>query len=200
MSKFLLRRVILIFLTTGISFSATADVLSFSIIHEKFELNRREVGEEDSRMERLRRFFLEAPIDESQFSISSRFGFRSHPVLGRQKMHKGVDYTAPKGTPIVTVADGQIEFVGRQNGYGKVVVVRHNENLTTLYAHQSRFAHKLEKGAFVSRGDTIGYVGSTGMTTGNNLHYEVRLDNDPIDPLEFGTLYAGNEQVINGID
>lgn len=117
---------------------------------------------------------------------------RRHPVLKKRKAHDGVDYAAPKGTPIHTAADGTIAFIGRQNGYGKVIIIEHMANLTTVYAHQSRFAPGLEKGDTVLKGKTIGYVGSTGTVTGNNLHYEVRMDNQPINPLKADRMFVEN--------
>ena len=175
--------------------SVSAEVLSFSIIHESFQLNGTSVDKDNQRTEQLRKSFLLAPLEGRELTISSGFGLRVHPVLNKQKVHNGVDYAAPKGTPIRTTADGTIEFIGRQRGYGKVIVVRHIANFTTIYAHQSRFARGVKKGDFVSMGDTIGYVGSTGTATGNNLHYELRIDDEPVDPLQVDGLYVENEYV-----
>lgn len=180
--------------------SASAEVLSFSIIHETFQLNNASVDTYISRTEQLRKSFLLAPLEGRELTISSGFGLRVHPVMNKQKAHNGVDYAAPKGTPIQTTADGTIEFIGRQRGYGKVIVVRHIANFTTIYAHQSRFARGVKKGDFVSMGDTIGYVGSTGTATGNNLHYEVRIDDEPVDPLQVDRLYVENEYVGEGVN
>ena len=115
--------------------------------------------------------------------ISSTFGGRQHPIHGRWMGHKGVDYAAPTGTPIHSTADGVIEFAGTQSGYGNVIIVRHSDKYTTLYAHQSRMAPGMRKGVRVSQGQLIGYVGSTGWATGPHLHYEFRIAGQPVDPL-----------------
>ena len=115
--------------------------------------------------------------------ISSTFGGRQHPIHGRWMGHKGVDYAAPTGTPIHSTADGVIEFAGTQSGYGNVIIVRHSDKYTTLYAHQSRMAPGMRKGVKVSQGELIGYVGSTGWATGPHLHYEFRIAGQPVDPL-----------------
>lgn len=181
------------FLAVGITQNTSAEMLTFSIIHEKYRLDSANSENRVSRVEQPRRLFLAAPLDGDALKISSKFGLRHHPIVHKQKAHNGIDYAAPSGTPIRTTADGTIEFVGRQKGYGKVIVVRHLDNLSTIYAHQSRFAHGLSRGDLVSQGDTIGYVGSTGTATGNNLHYEVRIDDKPVDPLKLDRLYVENE-------
>ncbi|MGG4773541.1 M23 family metallopeptidase [Alcaligenaceae bacterium 429] len=115
--------------------------------------------------------------------ISSTFGGRRHPISGKWRGHKGVDYAAPSGTPIHATADGVVEFVGVQNGYGNVIILKHHSNYSTLYAHQSRFAQGLRNGDRVEQGQLIGYVGSTGWSTGPHLHYEFRVNGTPVDPL-----------------
>lgn len=115
--------------------------------------------------------------------ISSRFGGRRHPVHGGFRQHKGVDYAAPSGTPIHATADGVIKFAGWQRGYGNTTIIQHHNNITTLYAHQKGFAKGIKKGVKVSQGTHIGYVGSTGWSTGPHLHYEFRVNNKPVDPL-----------------
>lgn len=129
----------------------------------------------------LKGAFLRTALKFSR--ISSTFGMRKHPIHGRWTGHKGVDYAAPTGTPIHATADGTVEFVGTQKGYGKTIILKHHGDYTTLYAHQSRFAKGLKKGQKVSQGDLIGYVGSTGWATGPHLHYEFRVAKKPIDPL-----------------
>jgi len=124
--------------------------------------------------------FLRAPLKFTR--ISSTFGRRKHPVHGYSAMHKGVDYAAPIGTPIRTTADGVISFQGWQRGYGNITIVQHASGYSTRYAHQSRFAQGLKKGARVSQGQLIGYVGSTGVSTGPHLHYEVRKNDVPLNP------------------
>lgn len=129
----------------------------------------------------LRGAFLRSALKFSR--ISSTFGKRKHPIHGRWTNHNGVDYAAPTGTPIHATADGVVEFIGNQRGYGKTIILRHHGKYSTLYAHQSRFAKGLKKGARVNQGDLIGYVGATGWATGPHLHYEFRINNKPVDPL-----------------
>ncbi len=127
-----------------------------------------------------RRAFLRVPLEFTR--VSSGFGMRRHPVLNTMRGHKGVDYAAPSGTPIQATGDGTVKFIGNQRGYGKTIILEHNGKYSTLYAHMSRFNNKLKRGAKVSQGDLIGYVGATGMATGPHLHYEFRVNNTPIDP------------------
>ncbi len=126
-----------------------------------------------------RRTFLASPMAFSR--ITSGFAMRFHPVLQRLRAHKGVDYGAPIGTPIRVVADGVVEFAGRQNGYGNVVEVRHGKQHSTLYAHMSRI--DVKKGQRVAQGQHVGTVGMTGITTGPHLHFEFRIDGVHQDPL-----------------
>src|SRR5690625_3502848 len=106
--------------------------------------------------------------------ISSTFGKRRHPIHGNWRNHNGVDYAAPQGTPIQATADGVVDFIGTQRGYGNVIILKHHSGYSTLYAHQSRFEQGLKKGAKVQQGQRIGYVGATGWATGPHLHYEFR--------------------------
>jgi murein DD-endopeptidase MepM/ murein hydrolase activator NlpD len=129
----------------------------------------------------LRGAFLRTALKFSR--ISSTFGMRMHPIHKTWTGHKGVDYAAPSGTPIHSTADGTVEFSGWQNGYGNVVIIKHHGKYSTLYAHQSRIAEGITKGSKISQGQLIGYVGATGWATGPHLHYEFRVDNQPIDPL-----------------
>ncbi len=125
--------------------------------------------------------FLRSPLEFSR--VSSGFSLRLHPVFGSWREHKGVDYAAPHGTAVRATADGVVEFVGQQNGYGNFIVLRHGNRYTTAYGHLSGFAHGLRPGARIGQGNTIGYVGSTGWSTGPHLHYEFRIDNIHQDPL-----------------
>ena len=129
----------------------------------------------------LRRAFLRSPLEFSR--ISSGFGGRMHPILQIWKQHKGVDYAAPSGTGIRAVADGVIDFAGKQGGYGNVVVMRHQGQYSTLYGHMSGFGANARKGARVNQGEIIGYVGQTGWATGPHLHYEFRVAQAPVNPL-----------------
>ena len=126
--------------------------------------------------------FLRTPLRKSA-RISSSFGYRVHPVSGQWKGHKGLDYPAPRGTPIRATAQGEITFIGTQNGYGKVIFIQHDNDYSTVYAHQSRFKRGLKKGDAIEKGQIIGYVGSTGIASGPHLHYELRVDNQPVDPI-----------------
>ena len=129
----------------------------------------------------LKGAFLKTAIKFTR--ISSRFGMRMHPIHKKWVGHQGVDYAAPSGTPIHATADGTVEFVGRKNGYGSVVILKNFGQYSTLYAHQSRFAAGLHKGEHVQQGQLIGYVGQTGWATGPHLHYEFRINGKPVDPL-----------------
>jgi murein DD-endopeptidase MepM/ murein hydrolase activator NlpD len=124
---------------------------------------------------------MRTPIDGAR--LSSGFGYRRHPVLGYSKLHQGTDFAAPTGTPIYAAGSGQIERVGWAGGYGNSISIRHNKEYSTLYGHMSGFAPGMVAGKRVQQGDIIGYVGSTGMSTGPHLHYEVHVNNKPIDPL-----------------
>ncbi len=138
----------------------------------------------------LRGTFLRTPVKFSR--ITSRFnGKRFHPKLKKWRAHRGVDYSAPRGTPVLVTADGRVSFVGRNGGYGKAVVVRHGGTYSTLYGHLSRFKRGLRKGTTVKQGDVIGYVGSTGLTTGPHLHYEFRVNGIHRDPLAFNIPRSG---------
>jgi len=118
--------------------------------------------------------FLRSPVEFSR--ISSRFGRRLHPISKKWKAHKGVDYAASRGTPIRATADGKVIHAGRKGGYGKTIVLRHAGRFTTLYAHMNGYAKGIKSGSRVKQGQTIGYVGSTGYSTGPHLHYEFRVD------------------------
>ncbi len=122
----------------------------------------------------MRKAFLRAPVD---FRVSSSFNpNRRHPVLKTVRPHRGTDYAAPHGTPIKATGDGKVIFRGVKSGYGNVVILQHGGNITTLYAHMSRFEPKVRNGSRVRQGQTIGYVGKTGLVTGVHLHYEYRLN------------------------
>jgi murein DD-endopeptidase MepM/ murein hydrolase activator NlpD len=130
----------------------------------------------------IRKAFLRSPLEFSR--ISSGFTTaRFHPVLQQWRAHKGVDYAAPSGTGVKATADGVVEFAGRQGGYGNLVVLRHQSKYTTWYGHLSAFAKGLHKGAHVSQGEVIAYVGATGLATGPHLHYEFRINDMHQDPL-----------------
>ena len=128
----------------------------------------------------LKRPFIRMPIPYAR--LSSGFGARRHPVLGRMRMHKGVDYAAGSGTPIMAAGDARVEFVGWKGGYGRAVILNHGGGRTTLYGHMSAFA-KIRPGQRISQGTVIGRVGSTGLATGPHLHYEFRVNGVHRNPL-----------------
>lgn len=133
----------------------------------------------------VRSTLLRTPVPAAR--ISSKFGKRHHPILGYTKMHKGVDFAAPRGTPIMASGDGTITHIGHMGAYGKFVQIRHNSNLSTAYGHASRFAKGLKRGSKVKQGQTIAFVGSTGRATGPHLHYEVRINGKQVNPLSIKT-------------
>lgn len=128
----------------------------------------------------LRKVLMRVPIEFAR--LSSNFGMRRHPVLGRMRAHKGVDYAARTGTPIMAAGDGRIELAGWKNGYGKTVIINHGQGRSTLYAHMSALG-KYTRGQFVPQGAIIGRVGSTGLATGPHLHYEFRVGGKQVNPL-----------------
>lgn len=122
--------------------------------------------------------------------LTSPFGMRRHPISGDMRMHKGVDLAAPAGTPIYAVADGVVSFQGDKSGYGNFLEIDHNPTLQTAYAHLQGFAPGLREGARVRRGQIIGYVGSTGRSTGAHLHFETRMNGQAVDPFGFQSMRA----------
>ena len=123
----------------------------------------------------VRKAFIRAPVDFTR--VSSNFNpRRRHPILNTIRAHRGVDYAAPRGTPIKASGDGKVIFRGVKSGYGKTVILQHGGNITTLYAHMSGFAASARIGSRMRQGQTIGYVGATGLATANHLHYEYRLN------------------------
>ncbi len=130
--------------------------------------------------ESVRKALLRTPIDGAR--ISSTFGMRKHPILGYSKMHKGIDFAAPQGTPVFAAGDGKIVRIGRNGSYGNFILIRHNNKYATAYAHVSRFARGLRAGSSVRQGQVIAYVGSTGRSTGPHLHYEVLVAGEQINP------------------
>ena len=127
----------------------------------------------------LRRAFLASPMPYSR--RTSGFGMREHPILQTMRAHMGVDYAAPVGTPVISVADGVVAESGFQGAYGNKVVIQHNANQSTAYAHLSRIS--VRKGQTVKQGDIVGAVGSTGLSTGPHLHFEFRINGRHVDPL-----------------
>jgi len=130
----------------------------------------------------LQRPFLRTPVKYTR--ISSRFqSSRYHPILHLIRAHHGVDYAAPYGTPIHSTSDGKIVFIGRRGGYGNVIIIEHGNKYSTLYGHMAYFAKGMKKHLLIHQGQIIGYVGKTGLATGNHLHYEFRINNVHHNPL-----------------
>lgn len=137
----------------------------------------------------MRKAFLRTPVDFAR--ISSGFSKRRlHPVLHTVRAHKGVDYAAARGTPVRATANGRIEYAGNKGGYGRVIIIRHQGNQSTLYGHLNGFAKSIHTGARVDQGQIIGYVGSTGLASGPHLHYEFRVGGVHVDPLKVKTTQA----------
>ncbi|MVW73684.1 peptidoglycan DD-metalloendopeptidase family protein [Pseudomonas xionganensis] len=132
--------------------------------------------------ESMRKAFIRTPVDFAR--ISSRFSTgRKHPILNKIRAHKGVDYAAPRGTPIKAAGDGRISLAGRHGGYGNTVIIQHGQRYRTLYAHMQGFAKGIRNGANVKQGQIIGYIGTTGLSTGPHLHYEFQVNGVHVDPL-----------------
>lgn len=126
----------------------------------------------------------QAPI--KTYEVSSSFGYRTHPITGKvRSIHTGVDLKSPKGTPVYATADGIVNVAKRRGGYGKLVEIHHGNKIVTRYAHLSKI--KSNRFDRIKKGDIIGYVGSTGRSTGDHLHYEIRFDDVPLNPEEFIT-------------
>ena len=146
--------------------------------------------------ESIRRLLMRTPIDGAR--MSSGFGMRQHPILGYSRMHQGVDFAAPTGTPIYAAGNGVVEMAGWNGGYGNFVRIRHSGGIKTAYAHLNDFKSGLSQGDRVSQGDVIGYVGTTGQSTGPHLHYEVLRNGEQVDPMSLdlptGDVLEGDER------
>ncbi|WP_339543924.1 peptidoglycan DD-metalloendopeptidase family protein [Pseudomonas sp. RA_35y_Pfl2_P32] len=130
----------------------------------------------------MRKAFIRTPVDFAR--ISSRFSMgRKHPILNKIRAHKGVDYAAPRGTPIKAAGDGKVLLAGRRGGYGNTVIIQHGNAYRTLYGHMQGFAKGVKTGGSVKQGQVIGYIGTTGLSTGPHLHYEFQVNGVHVDPL-----------------
>ncbi len=136
----------------------------------------------DDKGQSAKKFLMRTPVNGAR--ISSQFGRRKHPVLGYNKMHKGTDFAAPTGTPIMAAGNGVVERASRYGSYGNYVRIRHANGYQTAYAHMSKYGRGIKKGKRVKQGDIVGYVGATGRVTGAHLHYEVMLNGDKVNPLK----------------
>ena len=156
------------------------------------------VGHYDKNGKSVKKALMKTPINGAR--LSSPFGMRKHPIDGFNKMHRGTDFAAPMGTPIMASGSGTIKKAGWCGGGGNCVVIRHNSTYQTVYAHMSKFAKGIKKGVRVKQGQTIGYVGSTGKSTGPHLHYEVIVNGKKINSqtlkLPSGKILKGDERKI----
>ena len=143
--------------------------------------NEGNFGYYDSDGQSARKALMRTPINGAR--LSSGFGMRKHPIKGFSAMHKGVDFGAPSGTPIFAAGDGVLEKVGWVNGYGRYILIRHNSTYKTAYAHMRGWAKGIRRGARVYQGQVIGYVGSSGNSTGPHLHYEILINGQQTNPL-----------------
>ena len=160
--------------------AARVDVAGSPSYAFAFEVRPGQIAFYDDRGRSLRRAFLRAPLRFSH--ISSRFGGRYHPILRRWRSHQGTDYAAASGTPVRATADGIVTEAGRSGGYGNMIELRHANGIRTRYGHLSSFATGLHVGQRVKQEQTIGYVGSTGLSTGPHLHYEFLVNGRPTNP------------------
>jgi murein DD-endopeptidase MepM/ murein hydrolase activator NlpD len=147
----------------------------------RFEDGQGSVEYFNDKGESVKKALLKTPVDGAR--ITSGFGMRSHPILGFTKMHKGIDFGVPTGTPIMAAGDGSVEMAGFNGSYGNYVRIRHANNIGTAYAHMSRIAQGVHTGKHISQGQIIGFVGTTGRSTGAHLHYEVLVGQGQVNPM-----------------
>ncbi|MGN6771228.1 MAG: M23 family metallopeptidase [Rhizobiaceae bacterium] len=160
---------------------ASATFAGTTHTYYRFQMKNGSVDYFDQDGKSARQFLFRNPAPGAR--ISRGFGMERHPILGIMRMHTGVDYATRRGTPILAAGNGVVEKVGWASGYGKETVIRHANGYETLYAHQSAFASGIEPGDHVRQGQVIGYVGSTGLSTGPHVHFEIRINDRPVDPL-----------------
>lgn len=135
----------------------------------------------DAKGQSAKGMLMKTPVDGAR--ITSGFGMRNHPVLGYTRMHKGVDFGVPIGTPVMAAGSGVVKFAGGQNGYGNIVVIDHGNGYATAYGHLSRFAAGIHPGTHVRQAQVVAYSGMTGLATGPHLHYEIRIKGAQVNPL-----------------
>ena len=170
------------FVKTGSIYFAEIQLHNHSYELYRFEnKNEKLLGYFDSKGKSATKALMKTPINGAR--LSSGYGMRKHPILGYNKKHQGVDFAAPKGTPIMAAGTGHIEFVGDNGGAGKYIRIKHMNGYKTAYAHLSKYASGINKNIKVKQGQTIGYVGSTGLSTGAHLHYEVWFNGKRINPM-----------------
>lgn len=169
-------------------FKKYGDILSAEFLNNgdtyrayRFEHDGR-VDYYDAQGQSLRRAFLKAPLSFRRISSGFSRG-RFHPILKIYRPHHGLDYAAPVGTPVSAIGDGRVIFAGKKGQYGNLVIIRHPNGFKTYYGHLSKFDTGIKGGTKVKQGQVIGYVGSTGLATGPHLHYEIRINNRPVNPV-----------------
>lgn len=153
---------------------------SLTLQGKKHEIFRFKDSWYDGKGNSIKKSLLRTPLDAAR--ITSGFGLRTHPIMGYTKMHRGVDFGAPSGTPIMAAGDGVVSFKGWKSGYGNFVTIKHNAKYESAYGHISRFGN-IKVGGKVKQGQVIAYVGMTGMATGPHLHYEVRENSNQVNPV-----------------
>ena len=162
----------------------------------KFEYEKNKIDYFDENGKSIKKTLMKTPINGAR--LSSSYGKRKHPILGYTKMHLGTDFAAPTGTPIMASGDGKVTKAGWCGGGGNCIKIKHNAKYQTIYAHMSKFGRGIKKGVRVKQGQIIGYVGSTGMSTGPHLHYEVIENGKKINSqklkLPSGKILKGNER------
>ncbi len=154
-----------------------------------------EVDFYDEQGNNSKRFLTRKPVRGSNVRLSSGYGMRYHPLLNRRRMHAGVDWAGPRGTPILAAGRGQIEYAGRKGQYGNYVLIRHANGYETSYAHMQRVARGVTPGAKVRQGQIIGYIGSTGLSSGPHVHYEVHVNGRHVNPM---TIKVPRERQLKG--
>ena len=163
-----------------------------------YDKGKKNVGHYDKNGKSVQKALMKTPINGAR--LSSPFGMRKHPIDGFNKMHKGTDFAAPMGTPIMASGNGIVKKAGWCGGGGNCVVIKHNSTYQTIYAHMSKFASGIRAGVRVKQGQTIGYVGSTGKSTGPHLHYEVIVNGKKVNSqtlkLPSGKILKGEERKI----
>tara|TARA_B100000401_G_scaffold84040_1_gene53269 strand:- start:2369 stop:3643 length:1275 start_codon:yes stop_codon:yes gene_type:complete len=170
------------FIKSGEIYFAEIQLHNHSYELYRFEnKNKNLVGYFDSKGKSATKALMKTPINGAR--LSSGYGMRKHPILGYNKKHQGVDFAAPTGTPIMAAGTGHIEYVGNNGGAGKYIRIKHLNGYKTAYAHLSKYASGISKNVKVNQGQTIGYVGSTGLSTGPHLHYEVWFNGERINPM-----------------
>ena len=148
----------------------------------KYRLSNGKADYFDANGKSIRKHLMRTPVQGAR--LSSKFGVRKHPILGYSKMHRGVDFAAKRGTPIMAAGDGRVTFAGRNGSFGRFIEIKHLNNFKTRYAHMYKFSKGIKKGKVVKQGDIIGFVGTSGRSTGPHLHYEVKHKNRTINPIK----------------